>query len=81
MTTGQKWQELYNVAVLESDWSTIEERIDASESAIKGKLLEFSLNHGGTPEENQAILDATSKLNILRAEVGSWRASNARGGV
>ncbi len=39
MTTGQKWQELYNVAVLESDWSRIEERIDASESAIKGRLL------------------------------------------
>lgn len=75
MTTGQTWQELCSVAVLESDWSRIEERIDAAESAIKGRLLEFSLNHGGTPQENQAILDAVNKLSTLRAEVRSWQAS------
>jgi hypothetical protein len=47
--TGQKWEQLYNVAVLESDWTTakIDERIEAAEAAIKGRLHEFSLNHGG----------------------------------
>ena len=75
MTTGQKWQELCSVAVLESDWSRIEEHIDAAELAIKGRLREFSLNHGGTPEENQAILDAVNKLSTLRLEVRSWQAS------
>ena len=75
MTTRQKWQELCRVAVLENDWSKIEERIDAAESGIKGRLLEFSLNHGGTPEENQAMLDAVNKLNTLRGDVRSWQAA------
>jgi hypothetical protein len=38
--------------------SILEERIEAAESVIKGRLHEFSLDHGGTPEENQDIVDA-----------------------
>jgi hypothetical protein len=63
------------VSLLESDWSRIEEHIDAAELAIEGRLREFSLNHGGTPEENQAILDAVNKLSTLRLEVRSWQTS------
>ena len=73
MTTGQTWQELCTVAVLESDWSRIKERIDAAESAIKGRLLEFSLNHGG--KKTRRFLDAINKLSLLRVEVRSWQAS------
>jgi hypothetical protein len=75
--TGQKWEQLYNVAVLESDWTTakIDERIEAAEAAIKGRLHEFSLNHGGTPEENQAIIDVANRLANLREEVKAWRSS------
>jgi hypothetical protein len=70
-----EWKELYNVAVLETDWLKMEERIQAAESAMKGRLHEFSLDHGCTPAENQDIVDALNKLNALRAEVASWQKS------
>jgi len=73
MTTEYGWQELYQAAVLETDWAHMEDRIQAAESAIKGRLLEFSANHGGTKEENQAIVNAVNSLNSLRADVASWR--------
>ncbi len=67
------WKNLYQEAVLETDWSRIEERIQAAESAINQKLREFSLNHGGTPEENQAITNAVMALEALRNDVAAWR--------
>lgn len=70
---GNQWHELYKAALLETDWAKIEERIQAADSAISEKLHEFSLNHGGTPEENQAIRDAVSGLTILRREVAAWK--------
>jgi len=56
----QSWVEFYHAAVLETDWSKLEGEILAAEAAIKGRLHEFSLNHGGTPEENQAIVNAVN---------------------
>ncbi len=70
-----KWFESYNAAVLEADWTKMEERIQAAEAAIQARLHEFSVNHGGTPEENQAIMDCLSRISILRADVNSWHAS------
>jgi hypothetical protein len=78
MTTGQAWRELYKIAVLETDWSKMEERIQAAESAIKQRIQEFSLNRGGTPEENQAIVIALDKLRNLRADLASWQESKGR---
>jgi hypothetical protein len=75
MNTTSRWHELYEAAVLETDWSKMEERIQAAESAIKDRLHEFSLNHGGTREENQAIVDTLNRLNVLRVDVASWRKS------
>jgi hypothetical protein len=74
MNADSQWQELYNAAILETDWSTIEERIEAADSAIAARLHAFSLNHGGTPEENQRIQDALNGLSILRGEVVAWKA-------
>ena len=71
--TEYGWKNLYQEAVLETDWSRIEERIQAAESAINQKLREFSLNHGGTPEENQAITNAVMALEALRNDVAAWR--------
>lgn len=48
------WYEIYRAAVLETDWSRMEERIQAAESAIKGRLHEFSLNHGGYARGKQS---------------------------
>jgi hypothetical protein len=53
MSTYQ-WQELYKAALLETDWSKMEERIQAAESAIQNRKREFALNSGGTQEENQS---------------------------
>jgi hypothetical protein len=71
------WEKLYQAAVLETDWSKIEERIDAADSAISARLSEFSLNHGGSPEENQRIQDALSGLSVLCREVIVWRSKSA----
>jgi hypothetical protein len=75
--TKYGWQELYATALLETDWSKIEEKIQVAENAIRVRLHEFSLNHGGTPEENQAIMDALHGLDILRKEVAAWQAKRA----
>ena len=75
MTTKHDWEELYRVAVLETDRSKMEERIRAVEYAIKGRLNGFSLECGGTPEENQAIVDALVGLSVLRGDLASWKGS------
>jgi hypothetical protein len=73
--TKYGWQELYATAILETDWSKIEEKIQVAENGIRARLHEFSLNHGGTPEENQAIQDALHGLETLRNEVALWLGS------
>jgi len=70
--TKYGWQELYAIAVLETDWTKIEQKIQAADNGIGARLHEFSMNHGGTPEENQAIVDALHGLDVLRKEVSAW---------
>ena len=69
MNTEQTWQELYQLAVLETDWLEMEDRVRAAETAIEHRLHELNLDHGGAPEENQAVLDAVQRLNGLRGEL------------
>jgi hypothetical protein len=73
MHTEHSWAKTYHDAILETDWTRIEEKVEAAEIAIRVRRHEFSLNHGGTPEENQDIEDALYALNVLRKEVGAWR--------
>ena len=77
--TKYGWQEPYATALLETDWSKIKEKIQVAENGIRARLHEFSLNHGGTPEENQAIEDALHGLGILRKEVAAWHESKRAG--
>jgi hypothetical protein len=77
--TKYGWQELYATALLETDWSKIEEHIEVAEHAIRARLHEFAMNHGGTPEENQAIEDALHGLDVLRKEVAAWQESKRAG--
>jgi hypothetical protein len=79
MNTEYGWINLYKAAILETDWRKIEERIQVAEDGLKGRLHEFSMNHGGTPEENQAIADALHGLDILRNEVVAWQGSKRAG--
>jgi len=73
--TKYGWQEPYAIAVLETDWTKINQKIQAAENEIRTRLHEFSTNHGGTAEENQAIEDALNGLNVLRKEVTAWQGS------
>ena len=79
MIETYKWHEVYKAAVLETDWTKMEERIQAAEAALHARKHEFDLNHGGTPEENQAIVDALNGLNILREDVTAWQSSQRAG--
>lgn len=78
MSTYQ-WHELYKAALLETDWSKMEERILAAESAIQNRKREFALNSGGTQEENQSLADAMNGLDVLRSEVASWSLHKSQG--
>jgi hypothetical protein len=75
MITTTKWHKAYTAAVLETDWTQMEGRILAAESAIREREHEFSINHGGTPEERQAIADAVSGLRSLRNDAIAWSRS------
>jgi hypothetical protein len=79
MDTEYGWQQLYIAAVLESDWSKIEQKIREADDGMRARLYEFSMNHGGTPEENRAIEDALNKLKLLRKDVAAWRGSQQTG--
>jgi hypothetical protein len=79
MTETYKWHEIYKAAVLETDWTKMEERIQAAEAALHERKNEFDLNHGGTPEENRAMADALNGLNNLRKEVSAWLGSKRAG--
>lgn len=75
MNTSQDWQSLYSAALLEAYWTKIEERVRAAESAISERKRQFSLDHGGTPEENQSIENALRGLDVLRKEALRWSGS------
>jgi hypothetical protein len=79
MNTEQRWQKLYQLAALEADWSMIEDRIRATETAIQQRLQELTVDHGGTLEENLTIVETLQKLNALRGEVVLWRESKKAG--
>ena len=66
------WTKYYNAAVLENNWSKMKGRIRTAEAAIRDREQLLALNHGSTPEENQAITDAMNNLNVLRRVAVSW---------
>jgi hypothetical protein len=72
MTATYKWIEPYKAALLETDWSKMQERIQAAETALHQRKHEFDLDHGGTAEENQAIMDAMRGLAVLRSDLVKW---------
>ena len=69
MKADYDWQELYQAAVLETDRERIHLRIRAAKAAIDARLHELQMDHGGIPEERQAISDALAGLNLLRKEI------------
>lgn len=80
MSGNYKWYEAYKAAVLETDWSRMEERIRTAESSIKERKNDLSWNYGGPPEEMKAIEDAIKSLEVLRADAASW-SERSKGGL
>ena len=67
------WHEAYKAALLESDWTKMQGRVQAAEAEIDQRLRVLSEDHGGTPEERHAIADAMNSLGLLRKDVASWQ--------
>jgi hypothetical protein len=65
------WKETYHAALVEADENKLPERIRAAKTAIDTRLHELRMDHGGTPDERQAISDALEGLSILRRELQS----------
>ena len=72
MTTAYSWHESYRAALLETDVKKIQQRIQAAEVEIKDRQRVLSEDHGGTPEERQAIADAVSGLKVVLKESAEW---------
>jgi hypothetical protein len=72
MTATYKWYETYKTAVLETDWSKMEERVRSAEAALQQRVRELSVDHGDTAEERQALAFALSGLSSLRKDAAAW---------
>jgi len=70
--TSYSWQESYQAALLETDWTKMQERIQTAESEIHKRRLVLAQDHGGTQEEREALVNAMSGLGVLRMNVASW---------
>jgi hypothetical protein len=63
------WRELYEAAMFETDRTKLRQRVQAAKFSIDDRLQELLKDHGGTPEERQAISDALVGLNVIRREL------------
>ena len=79
--TSYSWQESYQVALLETDWTKMQERVQTAESEIHQRRLVLSQDHGGTDEERAALVNAMSRLSVLRMNVASWLERQNLGGT
>jgi hypothetical protein len=69
MKADYVWDDSYKAAILETDDKKLGERIHVAKGAIDMRLQELQSDHGGTPEERQAITDALGGLQVLRREL------------
>jgi hypothetical protein len=72
MTMTHRWYESFHAAVLETDWTNMLERVQAAEFEIQERQRVLSEDHGGTPEERQALANALKGLKVLRRDAASW---------
>ena len=70
--TSYSWQESYQAALLETDWTKMQERVQTAESEIHKRRLVLAQDHGGTVEEREALVNAMSGLRALRMDAASW---------
>ncbi len=68
MSARKQWEELYEAAILETDRSKLNDRIDAALAALTARLNEINQGSNTTPEERGAIDEAQKGLQALRAK-------------
>ena len=73
MTTTPRWYEAYRAAALETDWTKMQERIQAAEFEIRKRRQVLSRDHGGTPKERYALASAMNSLWVLREDSVWWQ--------
>jgi hypothetical protein len=73
VTTEYIWYDAYKTAILETDWTKMKARLRAAESEIIERQHVLSMDHGGTPEERQAIEEALNGMKCLQREVAGWQ--------
>ena len=79
--TSYYWQESYQAALLETDWTKMQERVQTAESEIHKRRLVLSQDHGGTPEERDALVNAMGGLRVLRMDAAYWLERQAVSGA
>ena len=79
--TKNGWHQSYQEALLETDWTKMEERLHTAESDIHQRRLVLSQDPGGTDEERAALVNAMSGLRVLRMNVASWLERQNLGGT
>ncbi len=72
MVATYKWQASYQAAVLETDWTKMQERLQQAESEIHDRRLALSQDYSGTAEEREALVHAMNGLRSLRKDVAVW---------
>jgi len=69
MRADYVWEASYETAILETDDKKLADYIRLAKQAIEKRVQELQMDHGGTPEERQAITDALGGLKVLRREL------------
>ena len=77
VTMSYIWYDSYKAVVLETDWTKMHDRIQSAESKIHDRQRVLSEDHGGTPQERQAIANALSGMRTLRTEIADWQSRQA----
>ena len=64
-----RWQDSYQAALLETDWTKCVELVQTAECEIHQRRLQLAKDHGGTDEERAALVNAMSGLRVLQKDV------------
>ena len=73
VSTTYIWQELYQAALLETDWTKMVQLVQSAETEIHKRRLELAKDHNGTQEEREAVVNALNGLLVLRMDAAAWR--------
>jgi len=66
--SSYSWQQSYQAALLETDWTKMPERVQTAESEVHKRRLVLSQDCDGTPEEREALVSAMSGLRVLQMD-------------